>query len=52
MHRSLGLDRPLAWAGLLAHGAALSDRAATAAGLGGLWVLQLLLLLRWSLPRP
>jgi hypothetical protein len=59
MHRSLGLDRPLAWAGLLANGAALlglvlvpADRAATAAGLGGLWVLQLLLLLRWSLPRP
>ncbi|MEY4771480.1 MAG: hypothetical protein RLZZ346_735 [Cyanobacteriota bacterium] len=29
-----------------------ADRAATAAGLGGLWVLLLLLLLRWSLPRP
>lgn len=125
MHRSPGLDRPLAWAGLLANGAALLglplaiglpgplpqarlvvalaallptlvlglvacggllaqrqwgrivaivslgiglavglsagivwlalvpiDRLATAAGLGGLWLTQLLLLIRWSLPRP
>ena len=49
MQPSENLDRRLAGIGLVLVPA---DRAATAAGLGGLWVLQLLLLLRWSLPRP
>jgi hypothetical protein len=43
---AVGLGAGIVWLVLVP-----GQRAATGVGLGGLWLLQLLLLIRWSLPR-
>lgn len=43
---AVGLSAGIVWLALVP-----GQRVATGAGLGGLWSLQLLLLIRWSLPR-